>query len=180
MTGEILDKWEYTYGPDSPAIRMYVPFSVQESAPSFDKPAEVDDAAVLAEKERQARAYESYRQQYGENWFFWPLEAQKDALGGHHHVPEGDEMTREEAVEMALRAIEEKHGKEALAQLGDYQVGAICCRYEEQEGVRISWLLYITSDRELMSNGFRVDFDDPNGLMELTEVEVQRANTGNG
>ena len=180
MTGEILDKWEYTYGPDSPAIRMYVPFSVQESAPSFDKPAEMDDAAVLAEKERQARAYESYRQQYGDNWFFWPLEAQKDALGGHHHVPEGDEMTREEAVEMALRAIEEKHGKEALEQLGDYQVGAICCRYEEPEGVRISWLLYITSDPELMSNGFRVDFDDPNGLMELNEVEVQRANTGNG
>ena len=89
-------------------------------------------------------------------------------------------MTREEAVEMALRAIEEKHGKEALEQLGDYQVGAICCRYEETEGVRIAWLLYITSDPEFMSNGFRVAFDDPNGLMVLTEVEVQPANTGNG
>jgi len=46
--------------------------------------------------------------------------------------------------------------------------------------VRIAWLLYITSDPELMSNGFRVAFDDPNGLMVLTEVEVQPANTGNG
>lgn len=36
MTGEILDRWEYTYGPGSKPIRMYVPFSVQESAPAFE------------------------------------------------------------------------------------------------------------------------------------------------
>lgn len=89
-------------------------------------------------------------------------------------------MTREEAVDMALQAIEAKYGKTALTQLGDYQIGVICCRYEEPEGVRISWELYITSDPESMSNGFRVDFDDPNGLMELTDVVVQRANIGNG
>lgn len=177
-TGEITGKQEYRYGGS--ILPMYVPFSVIENAPSVVQAAAQVNSAQLAEKERQADAYNAYTQQYGDNWYFWPLEAQKDALGGHHHVHEGDEMTREETVEMALGAIEEKHGKEALEQLGDYQVGAICCGYEEPEGVRISWLLYITSDPELMSNGFRVDFDDPNGLMELTEVEVQRANTGNG
>ena len=180
VTGEILDVWEYTYGPDSIPIRMYVPFSVQESAPSFDKPAVTEDPAILAEKERQARVYESYRQQYGDNWYFWPLEAQKDALGGHHHVPEGDEMTREEAVEMALQAIETKHGKDALTQLGDYQVGVICCLYEETEGPRYSWELYITSDPEFMSNGFRVNIIVFEGVLEQPEVEVVRANSGNG
>lgn len=180
MTGEILDKWEYTYGPDSPAIRMYVPFSVHENAPSFSRPAATTDPALLAEKERQARAYEDYRQQYGDNWFFWPLEAQMDALGGHHSIPQDNEMTREEAIVAALQAIEAKHGKDAMKALGDYQTGVICCRYEEPEGVRLSWEIYFTSDPDTMGNGFRVDFDDPSGLMEFTEVEVQRANIGNG
>lgn len=179
MTGVVLEMRQYDY-ENSESMMMYVPFTVLDANPKVAITPTAEEAAKIAEKERQADAYDAYTQQYGDNWYFWPLEAQKDALGGHHHVPKGDEMTREEAVEMALRAIEEKHGKEALEQLGDYQVGAICCRYEEPEGVRISWLLYITSDPELMSNGFRVDFDDPNGLMELTEVEVQRANTGNG
>ncbi len=179
MTGVVLEMRQYDYG-NSESMMMYVPFTVLDANPKVAITPTAEEAAKIAEKERQADAYDAHTQQYADTWFFWPLEAQKNALGGHHHVPEGDEMTREEAVEMALRAIEEKHGKEALEQLGDYQVGAICCRYEETEGVRISWLLYITSDPELMSNGFRVAFDDPNGLMELTEVEVQRANTGNG
>ena len=179
MTGVVLEMRQYDY-ENSESMMMYVPFTVLDANPKVAITPTAEEAAKIAEKERQADAYDAYTQQYGDNWYFWPLEAQKDALGGHHHVPEGDEMTREEAVEMALRSIEEKHGKEALEQLGDYQVGAICCRYEEPEGVRISWLLYITSDPELMSNGFRVAFDDPNGLMVLTEVEVQPANTGNG
>ena len=89
-------------------------------------------------------------------------------------------MTREEAVEMALRAIEEKYGKEALEQLGDYQVGVICCLYEETEGPRYSWELYITSDPEFMSNGFRVNIIVFEGVLEQPEVEVVRANSGNG
>lgn len=177
-TGEIIGKQEYRYGES--ILPMYVPFSVIEKASFSVQQPKSDNTARIAEKERQADAYDANKQQYGDNWFFWPLEAQKDALGGHHHVPEDGEMTREEAVEMALQAIKEKHGKEALTQLGDYQIGVICCRYEEPEGVRISWELYITSDPEFMSNGFRVDFDDPNGLMELTNVEVQSANSGNG
>ena len=180
MTAEILDMWEYTYGPDSKPIRMYVPFSIQESAPSFKKPVTSEDPAKLAEKERQARAYETYRQQYGETWFFWPLEAQKDALGGHYHVPVQGEMTRDEAVDMALKAIEAKHGKEALTQLGDYQIGAICCLYDEPEGLRYSWELYITSDPEFLSNGFRVNIVVFEGMLDQPEVEVQRANVENG
>lgn len=36
MTGALLDKWEYTYGPNAKSLRLYVPFSVQESVPSFN------------------------------------------------------------------------------------------------------------------------------------------------
>lgn len=180
MTGEILDKWEYTYGPDSPSIRMYVPFSVHESAPSFDQPVTMDDAALLAEKERQARAYESYRQQYGDNWFFWPLEAQKDALGGHHHVPVLGEYSREEAIELALNAIREQVAPEALDALGEYQIGTICCLYQEPEGRRIGWEVYVSSDPEGLSNGYKVCFDDPYMYQVQTDVEVLRANAENG
>ncbi len=177
-TGEITGKQEYRYGGS--ILPMYVPFSVIENAPSVVQAAAQVNSAQLAEKERQADAYDAYTQQYGDNWYFWPLEAQKDALGGHHHVPMGDEMTRDEAVEMALQAIEAKHGKEALMQLGDYQIGVICCLYEETEGPRYSWELYITSDPEFMSNGFRVNLVVFEGVLEQPEVEVVRANSGNG
>ena len=180
MTGEILDKWEYTYGPDSPAIRMYVPFSVHESALSYAEDAAADEAARLAEKERQASAYDSYCRQYGDNWFFWPLEAQREALGGHHHVPVLGEYSLEEAVALALNAIREQIGQEALDLLGDYKIGAICCRYEEPEGLRIAWEIYVSSDPEDLSNGYKVRFDDPYLYQIQTEVEVLRANAGNG
>ena len=181
MTGDILDKWEYTYGLDSPAIRMYVPFSVHErAAEAFVKALPAEDPENLAEKERQARAYESYRQQYGDTWFFWPLEAQKDALGGHHHVPVLGEYSREEAVTLALNAVREQVALEALDALGEYQIGTICCRYQEPEGLRITWEVYISSDPEGLSNGYRVRFDDPYLYRIHKDVEVLRANAGNG
>ena len=179
MTGEIIDRREYHYG-SSEALMMYVPFAVLDAYPQVTIAPTAEETARIAEKERQADAYDVYKQQYGDNWFFWPLEAQKDALGGNHHVPEGDEMTRDEAVEMALKAIATKYGEEALTQLGDYQVGVICCMYEETEGPRYSWELYITSDPEFMSNGFRVNIIVFEGVLEQPEVEVQRANIGNG
>ena len=135
---------------------MYVPFTVLDAYSKETVAPTEKETARITEKERQADAYDAYKQQYGENWFFWPLEVQNDALDGHHHVPEQGEMTRDEAVDMALQAIEAQYGKESLTQLGDYQIGVICCRYEEPEGTRFSWELYITSDPEFLSNGFRV------------------------
>lgn len=179
MTGEIIDKREYHYG-SSEALMMYVPFAVLDAYPTVTAAPTEEEAAQITEKERQADAYDTYTQQYGENWFFWPLEAQKDALGDQHHVPEEGEMTRDEAVTLALQAVEDKYGKEELVQLGDYQIGVICCRYEETEGPRFSWELYITSDPELLSDGFRVNIVVFEGVLDQPEVEVQRADVGNG
>lgn len=179
MTGEIIDKREYRYG-SSEAMLMYVPFTVLDAYSKETVAPTEKETARITEKERQADAYDAYKQQYGENWFFWPLEVQNDALGGHHHVPGQGEMTRDEAVDMALQAIEAQYGKEALTQLGDYQIGVICCRYEEPEGTRFSWELYITSDPEFLSNGFRVNIVVFEGVLDQPEVEVQRANSENG
>ena len=179
MTGEIIDRREYHYG-SSEALMMYVPFAVLDAYPTATIAPTEEEAARIAEKERQADAYDVYKQQYGENWFFWPLEAQKDVLGGNHHVPEGDEMTRDEAVEMALKVIEAKYGEEALTQLGDYQIGVICCLDEEPEGPRYSWELYFTNDPESLNNGYRVNIVVFEGVLEQPEVEVQQASIENG
>lgn len=179
MTGEIIEKREYHYGSSEP-LMMYVPFDVLDAYPTATIAPTEDEAARITEKDRQADAYDAYAQQYGENWFFWPLEAQKDALGENHHVPKGDEMTRDEAVEMALKAIEAKYGEEVLTQLGDYQIGVICCLDEETEGPRYSWELYFTNDTESLSNGYRVNIVVYEGVLEQPEVEVQQASIENG
>ena len=80
----------------------------------------------------------------------------------------------------ALDAITAQLGPQALDALGAYQVGAICCRYPESDGIRIAWEIYVTTDPVLLSNGYRVNFDDPAGVQALPTVEVQRANAENG
>lgn len=112
-------------------------------------------------------------------WYFWPLEAQKEALGPHHDIPQGNEMTRDQAAEAAIGAVRERYGQIALDRLGDWQTGVICCRYPEEEGVRVVWEIYITSDPVTISNGYRVTFDDPAGVMTNPEIEVFPANGGN-
>ena len=129
---------------------------------------------------RRQEAYEKYQEIHGDNWWFWPLEAQQEAMGGNHHIPEGDELTRDEAVSLALNAICEQYGAEALARLGEYHVGAICKCYQESEGMWITWCIYVTSDPVYVSDGFRVDFDDPVGIQKTPGVEVRQANAENG
>ena len=55
----------------------------------------------------------------------------------------------------------------------------ICCRYEEPEGMRVVWEVYITSDPVAISNGYRVDFDDPAGYMANPDTAVYSANAQN-
>ena len=151
----------------------------QEQSAIAQEPAGEDSDREAAYRRRQ-EAYENYQQTYGDNWWFWPLEAQQEAMGGNHHIPEGDEMTRDEAVSLALNAICEQYGAEALSQLGEYHVGAICKRYQESEGKWITWCIYVTSDPVYVSDGFRVDFDDPVGIQKTPGVEVRQANAENG
>lgn len=178
LTGDVTGTQRYEYGQS--ILPMYVPFAVIKQAPVSPLLPTAAPTARDAEKARQAEAYDRYQQTYGANWYFWPLEAQKEALGGHHDVPQTGEMSREAAVEAALTAVRQQVGAEALDNLGPYHIGAICCRYDEPDGVRLVWELYITSDPETMSNGFRVHFDLPVGQQAPSEIIVERANAGNG
>ncbi len=177
ITGELRRMEEYHRGSSSMLMR-FVPFSVLENAPDFTASSDehAREAVILTRRE----AYERYEAQYQTMWYFWPLEAQKEALGPHHDIPQGNEMTRDQAAEAAIGAVRERYGQIALDRLGDWQTGVICCRYPEEEGVRVVWEIYITSDPVTISNGYRVTFDDPAGVMTNPEIEVFPANGGNG
>ena len=172
ITGELRRMEEYHRGSSSMLMR-FVPLSVLESAPDFTTSSDeyAREAVILTRRE----AYERYEAQYQTMWYFWPLEAQKEALGPHHDIPQGNQ-----AAEAAIGAVRERYGQIALDRLGDWQTGVICCRYPEEEGVRVVWEIYITSDPVTISNGYRVTFDDPAGVMTNPEIEVFPANGGNG
>ena len=176
MTGELRCLEEYRRG-SSPMLMRFVPFTVLRSAPDFSvsRNEQAREEASLARQQ----AYERYETQYQTMWYFWPLEAQQEALGPHHDVPQGSEMTRDQAAEFAVAAVRERYGQQVLDRLGDYQAGVICCRYEEPEGMRVAWEVYITSDPVTISNGYRVTFDDPAGYMANPDTEVYPANAQN-
>ena len=176
MTDELRRLDEYHRG-SSPMLMRFVPVSVLESAPDFT--AGSDEHAREAVSLTRREAYERYEAQYQTMWYFWPLEAQQEALGPHHDVPQGSEMTRDQAAEVAISAVRERYGQIALDRLGDWQTGVICCRYPEEEGVRVVWEIYITSDPVTISNGYRVTFDDPHGVMFNHSIEIGRANSEN-
>ena len=177
ITGELRRMEEYHRG-SSPMLMRFVPLSVLESAPDFTTSS--DEYAREAVSLTRREAYERYEAQYQTMWYFWPLEAQKEALGPHHDIPQGNEMTRDQAAEAAIGAVRERYGQIALDRLGDWQTGVICCRYPEEEGVRVVWEIYITSDPVTITNGYRVTFDDPASVMTNPEIEVFPANGGNG
>ena len=177
MTGVILRIEPYNPAT-SPMLMQFVPFSVLEAAPEYES--NNDEASREAANLARREAYERYEAQYQTMWYFWPLEAQKESLGPHHDIPQGNEMTRDQAAETAICAVRERYGQTALDRLGDWQTGVICCRYPEDEGVRVVWEIYITSDTVTISNGYRVTFDDPAGVMMNPEIEIFPANNGNG
>ncbi len=47
---------------------------------------------VKGPDEAQNPSFEELAAQYQCMWYFWPLEAQKEALGPHHDVPQGNEI----------------------------------------------------------------------------------------
>ena len=177
MTGEVTGLRPYDRTRDS-MLLQYVPFSVLDSAPAFEiSPEEQARREAVQQRDQKFREYEA---QYKTAWYFWPLEAQREALGPNHDLPQGNEMTREQAIETALNAVREKYGQAALDKLGNYHTGAILCRYQEDAGVRAAWEIYISSDPVLLTNGYRVNFDDPAGLQIQPAIEVSQANGENG
>lgn len=184
MTGKVLEKREYTYGPDSDFMMMYVPFSLLDQTPmqketAADEPDE-KEAAIFAQYEMEQKAID----QYGENMYFWPAEVQVQVYGGSCAIPARQEYDR--ALEIAKDAIADRYGSDALDALGDYQVGLMHRRWDDLDKnarVQLDWDFMLTTDPVYLSDGYRVQFTQllyADGAEEIRDLVVEHANMGNG
>lgn len=184
MTGKVLDKREFVTGPAGDFMMMYVPFSLLEEAPAADN----ENPAVSQAEQRVmelAKKEEEAMKEYGNNLYFWPPEVQQAVYGGAQSVPTQEEYDR--ALKIAMDAIAAQYGPDALKELGDYQVGMLHRRFddEKENGCRqLDWDFMFTTDPEFLSDGYRVQFiqliyakDD---LETVRDLIVEHANMGNG
>lgn len=122
-------------------------------------------------KEKQpSMTHMEAQEKYGWDSRYWPLEVQFEFdLDGGKSLPREGEMTPEEAIARALKAVTDQHGPEALAALGDYTVGCELIRYQN-EGEVTRWIIWITDDPEFSLNGYRVDVFQRDG--EATGLDL--------
>ena len=181
VTGEVLNKLEYNYQLEK-YMMMYVPFSILEDAPKFEKSQSQSalEEKVIARYEKEEKA----REQYGELHYFWPIEVQAEIFGEPVSVPKEKEY--EWALQFALQSILDVYGPDALSSLGDYKTGfSLLCFEDDENAVRqLNWDFMITTDPVFLSDGYRVQFIQiiPCGEEEETvrDLLVEHANLGNG
>lgn len=116
------------------------------------------DALIPAVSITNAQA----REMYGSDTRFWPMEIQAMLLNGFFSCPQEGEMTEQEAVDMALQAVREAYGQDAIDALGSYTVGCQLYRYVN-EGPVTRWHIYITDDPTVAGNGWQVIMAFRNG-----------------
>ena len=89
----------------------------------------------------------------------------------------------------AKRLVTEKYGQDALANLGDYQVGYLFQKLDDEEDIetkmtQLMWDIMFTTDPEFLSDGYRVQFqrviDHETGEENIVDVIVEHANLGSG
>ena len=95
-------------------------------------------------------------------------------------------MALKDAYSIELPFIAEKYGSDALEKLGDYQVGYLFQRLENDEYnlTQLMWDIMLTTDPEYLSDGYRVQFqrviDHETGEENIVDVLVEHANLGSG
>ena len=137
-----------------------------------------------ASKEQEAM------KKYGKIMYFWPDEVKVEVYGATglpYAIPEQAEL--DQALEDTKRFICEKYGPDALEKLGDYKVGYLFQRLDDEEDtetkmLQLMWDIVITTDPEFLSDGYRVQFQriihHENKEEEITDLIVEQANLGNG
>ena len=154
---------------------------------------EMDESTVEKYKEIQAN-FEKEKQvtsEYGEVMHFWPDEVKVEVYGGlyglPYAIPDQDEYAV--ALEDAKRFITEKYGADALDKLGDYKVGYLFQKLDDEEDVetkatQLMWDIMFTTDPEFLSDGYRVQFqrviEHETGEEKIYDVIVEHANLGSG
>jgi hypothetical protein len=111
-----------------------------------------------ASKEQEAM------KKYGEIMYFWPDEVKVEVYGATglpYAIPEQAEL--DQALEDTKRFICEKYGPDALEKLGDYKVGYLFQRLDDEEDtetkmLQLMWDIVITTDPDFLSDGYRVQF----------------------
>ena len=141
--------------------------------------AEMDSQPVsLSDKEADAIAH------YGHVYHFWTSDVQADALGDTYRSPEQSDYIR--ALQMAMDLIAERYGPRALWDLEGYYCGLAYQEFEDTEtnATQKIWDFMFTTDREYLSNGYRVQFrwiiDHNTGEETVVDVCVEHANMGVG
>ncbi len=158
----------------------------------YHKEPEMDERALRlytelmtnASKEREAM------EKYGEIMYFWPDAVKVEiygATGLPYAIPEQAEI--DQAMEDAKRLIEEKYGTDALEKLGDYQMGYLFQKLDDEEDIetkatQLMWDIVLTTDPEFLSDGYRVQFqrfiEHETGEEKILDVIVEHANLGSG
>lgn len=120
-----------------------------------------DDAPQTSEY-APTMSHEEVVAKYGSRPSFWPLEVRYDQHRQYHmtySLPREGELTEVQALQIALDAISEQHGQDALDKLGDYVYGATLERYMGDHGKEITfWTFAITNDPESFEVGWQVKF----------------------
>lgn len=128
---------------------------------------EMDESTEEKYNEMQA-SFEKEKQvvsEYGEVMYFWPDEVKVEVYGGLYGLPYAIPNREEYAIalEYAKRFITEKYGAYALENLGNYKVGYLFQKLDDEEDVetkttQLMWDIVFTSDPEFLSDGYRVEF----------------------
>ncbi len=173
MTGEVLEQQEYDIVPDDTVL--YVPSSLQESVPDFAEDHRIAEMeqGILGVPEK----IEVFTTEYGPNIAFWPPEKLAEAYPGRFSVPTQEQYDM--VVQVAMDAVCEKYGPDALVNLGDYRIGM---EFEFDYFSEDDWCIYATTyfstDPEYLSDGWAVYCSIFSG--EINEVEARYANEGVG
>ena len=152
-----------------------------------------DEATVEKYNEIQAN-FEKEKQvvsEYGEVMHFWPDEVKVEVYGGLYGLPYAIPEPEEYAVaqEDAERFIAEEYGADALEKLGDYKVGYLFQKLDDEENIetkatQLMWDIMFTTDPEFLSDGYRVQFqrviDHETGEEKIIDVIIEHANLGVG
>ena len=154
---------------------------------------EMDKSTVEKYKEIQAN-FEKEKQitsEYGEVMHFWPDEVKVEVYGGlyglPYAIPEPEEYAA--ALKDAERFIAEEYGADALDKLGDYKVGYLFQKLDDEENIetkatQLMWDIMFTTDPEFLSDGYRVQFqrviNHETGEEKIIDVIVEHANLGVG
>ena len=185
-------EWNLSFSrPDKPNVLVYdVNFDRhgKNIQTYYHEELEMDEWALKRYTELMTNASKEKEatEKYGDIMYFWPDEIKVEiygATGLPYAIPEQTEI--DQAMEDAKRRVTEKYGLDALDNLGNYQVGYLFQKLDDEEDIetkatQLMWDIVLTTDPDFLSDGYRVQFQriilNDTGEEEITDLIVDHAN----